>query len=250
MAKITVGTENEQPIELYYTDHGTGQPVVLIHGWPLSGRSWEAQEPALIAAGYRVIIYDRRGFGQSCQPWTGYDYDTFAADLNALVAALDLTEWCWSASPWAAVRWRATSVRTAAAGCQGGARRGRPALPVQGGRTTRTAGWTTPPSRASSGGAGDRIGFLNDFLTDFFSAATGAEGERAPAPVRPRPRRGRVAQGHAGLHPRVVLHRLPERLGQVRRADPGHPRRLRRHRAVRGEWEAFRRRHRRQPGWS
>src|ERR1700710_2768213 len=92
MAKITVGTENDQPIELHYTDHGSGQPVVLIHGWPLSGRSWGAQEPALIAAGHRVISYDRRGFGQSSQPWTGYDYDTFAADLNALVTALDLTD--------------------------------------------------------------------------------------------------------------------------------------------------------------
>ena len=70
MAKITVGTENEQPVELYYTDHGTGQPVVLIHGWPLSGRSWEAQEPALVEAGYRVITYDRRGFGQSRSPGT------------------------------------------------------------------------------------------------------------------------------------------------------------------------------------
>ncbi len=90
MAKITVGTENQAPIELYYEDHGTGKPVVLIHGWPLSGRSWEYQVPALIEAGHRVITYDRRGFGKSSQPWDGYDYDTFAADLHQLLEHLDL----------------------------------------------------------------------------------------------------------------------------------------------------------------
>ncbi len=78
-------------VQLHYQDHGTGDPVVLIHGWPLSGRSWEAQIPALIADGRRVITYDRRGFGQSSQPWTGYDYDTFAADLHTLLTHLDLT---------------------------------------------------------------------------------------------------------------------------------------------------------------
>jgi non-heme chloroperoxidase len=91
MPRLTVGTENDHPIELHYTDQGTGAPVVLIHGWPLSGRSWEAQVPALVEAGYRVLTYDRRGFGQSSQPWTGYDYDTFAADLDALLTELDLT---------------------------------------------------------------------------------------------------------------------------------------------------------------
>ena len=92
MSKLTVGTENETPIELHYEDHGAGRPVVLIHGWPLSGRSWENQVPALVAAGYRVIAYDRRGFGNSSQPWGGYDYDTFAADLNALLEHLDVRE--------------------------------------------------------------------------------------------------------------------------------------------------------------
>ena len=90
MSKLTVGTENDTPIELHYEDHGAGRPVVLIHGWPLSGRSWENQVPALVAAGYRVIAYDRRGFGNSSQPWGGYDYDTFAADLNALLEHLDV----------------------------------------------------------------------------------------------------------------------------------------------------------------
>ena len=90
MPMLKVGAEGAKPVEIYYEDHGAGKPVVLIHGWPLSGRSWEAQTPALIAAGYRVITYDRRGFGWSSQPWSGYDYDTFAADLDALMTHLDL----------------------------------------------------------------------------------------------------------------------------------------------------------------
>src|SRR5688500_16424496 len=89
---INVGQENSTPIELYYEDHGAGKPVVLIHGWPLSGASWERQTAALLAAGFRVITYDRRGFGKSSQPATGYDYDTFADDLNKLVTALDLRD--------------------------------------------------------------------------------------------------------------------------------------------------------------
>ncbi|TKI91667.1 alpha/beta hydrolase, partial [Bacillus wiedmannii] len=90
MAKITVGTENQAPIEIYYEDHGIGKPVVLIHGWPLSGRSWEYQVPALVEAGYRVITYDRRGFGKSSQPWEGYEYDTFTSDLHQLLEHLEL----------------------------------------------------------------------------------------------------------------------------------------------------------------
>ena len=92
MAFLQVGNENSAPIELYYEDHGSGSPVVLIHGWPLSGRSWEDQVPALVEAGYRVVTYDRRGFGKSSQPFGGYDYDTFAADLGALVTHLDLRD--------------------------------------------------------------------------------------------------------------------------------------------------------------
>ncbi len=92
MSRTTVGTENGTPIELHYTDQGAGAPVVLIHGWPLSGRSWESQVPALVDAGYRVITYDRRGFGESSQPWEGYDYDTFAADLAALLTHLDVAD--------------------------------------------------------------------------------------------------------------------------------------------------------------
>lgn len=92
MSFVRVGKENSETIELYYEDLGAGQPVVLIHGWPLSGRSWERQVPALLAAGHRVITYDRRGFGQSSQPSKGYDYDTFAADLDALLDHLDLSD--------------------------------------------------------------------------------------------------------------------------------------------------------------
>jgi len=90
MPYVNVGKENSGNIDLYYEDHGTGNPVVLIHGYPLSGASWEKQVPALLDAGYRVIIYDRRGFGQSSKPTTGYNYDTFAEDLHKLVTQLDL----------------------------------------------------------------------------------------------------------------------------------------------------------------
>lgn len=92
MATITVGTENSAAVELYYEDHGSGQPVVLIHGYPLDGHSWEKQTAALLEAGYRVITYDRRGFGRSSKVATRYDYDTFAADLDALLRALDLRD--------------------------------------------------------------------------------------------------------------------------------------------------------------
>src|SRR5262245_2081169 len=90
MSYIKVGQENSQPIEIYYEDHGSGSPVVLIHGWPLNGDAWEKQTAALLAAGHRVITYDRRGFGRSSKPGLGYNYDTFAADLDALLSALDL----------------------------------------------------------------------------------------------------------------------------------------------------------------
>lgn len=90
MPYITVGEENSGKTELYYEDHGSGKPVVLIHGYPFSGRAWEKQVPVLVDAGYRVITYDRRGFGQSSQPWSGYDYDTFAEDLHKVVHKLGL----------------------------------------------------------------------------------------------------------------------------------------------------------------
>jgi non-heme chloroperoxidase len=90
MPVITVGTENSGSIDLHYEDHGSGTPVILIHGYPLSGRAWDKQVPVLLAAGHRVITYDRRGSGASSQPAAGYDWDTFAADLNALITTLGL----------------------------------------------------------------------------------------------------------------------------------------------------------------
>ena len=92
MPRLAVGTENSAPIEIHYEDHGSGDPIVLIHGYPLNGRSWERQQRELLAAGYRAINYDRRGFGLSSQPTAGYDYDTFAADLNALLDQLRLDD--------------------------------------------------------------------------------------------------------------------------------------------------------------
>ena len=92
MSTVVVGQENTDDIEIYYEDHGSGQPVVLIHGYPLNGHSWEKQERVLLEARYRVITYDRRGFGQSSQPTVGYDYDTFAADLNTLLGHLELDD--------------------------------------------------------------------------------------------------------------------------------------------------------------
>ncbi|MCD2195863.1 alpha/beta hydrolase [Actinomycetospora endophytica] len=92
MGTITVGRENTAPIELYYEDHGSGPVVVLVHGWPLDGRSWEPQIHPLLAAGYRVITYDRRGFGRSSRPGAGYDFDTLAADLATLIGELDLRD--------------------------------------------------------------------------------------------------------------------------------------------------------------
>jgi non-heme chloroperoxidase len=90
MSAVIVGQENNAEIEIHYEDHGAGQPVVLIHGYPLSRRAWDKQLPVLLDAGHRVITYDRRGFGASSQPTAGYDYDTFAADLNTLLEHLDL----------------------------------------------------------------------------------------------------------------------------------------------------------------
>ena len=92
MPYVKVGQENSGSINLYYEDHGSGQPVVLIHGYPLSSRAWDKQIPVLLDDGHRVITYDRRGFGKSDQPVTGYDYDTFAADLQQLMETLNLRD--------------------------------------------------------------------------------------------------------------------------------------------------------------
>ncbi len=172
MAKVTVGSENGSPIELYYEDHGSGTPVVLIHGWPLSGRSWENQVPALIDAGHRVITYDRRGFGWSSQPWDGYDYDTFAADLDALLRRLDLRQATlvgFSMGGGEVVRYLATygADRIAKAVLAG-------AVPPylytsadnpDGGLDDATIG------QFQEGVKADRLAFLDTFITGFFSAS-------------------------------------------------------------------------------
>lgn len=92
MGTINIGAENTAPMQLYYEDNGAGAPIVLLHGWPLDSRSWEPQLPALTQAGYRVVTYDRRGFGRSTRPSTGYDFDTLADDLHAVLEHLDLAE--------------------------------------------------------------------------------------------------------------------------------------------------------------
>ena len=90
MSTVTVGQENSTPIDLYYEDHGSGKPVILIHGYPGNSGSWEKQTTALLAAGHRVITYDRRGFGKSSKPTSGFDFDTFAAYLRALITPAHL----------------------------------------------------------------------------------------------------------------------------------------------------------------
>jgi non-heme chloroperoxidase len=92
MPYIAVGQENSGPIDIHYEDHGTGRPVVLIHGYPLSGRAWDKQLPALLDCGHRAITYDRRGFGKSSQPTSGYDFNTFADDLHTILERLELDD--------------------------------------------------------------------------------------------------------------------------------------------------------------
>ena len=171
MTKLTVGTEGAAPTEIHYEDHGSGRPVVLIHGWPLSGRSWEYQVPALIDAGYRVVTYDRRGFGDSSQPWDGYDYDTFAADLDALLTHLDLREVAlvgFSMGGGEVVRYIGTYGTDRVAKAVLAA-----AVPPylyksednpDGGLDDATI------AAFESGVKGDRLAFLEEFTTNFFSA--------------------------------------------------------------------------------
>src|SRR6266508_2389626 len=137
MSYVTVGEENGSGIEIYYEDHGSGQPVVLIHGYPLNGHCWERQERVLLAAGYRVITYDRRGFGQSSKPATSYDYDTFAGDLKTLLDHLDLTGAVlggFSMGTGEVTRYWALRLGL---GGQGGADRDGPAVPAEDGRQSR-----------------------------------------------------------------------------------------------------------------
>jgi pimeloyl-ACP methyl ester carboxylesterase len=169
MPKLPI--DGPEPIELHYDDYGSGDPVVLVHGWPLSGRSWEAQVGPLVAAGKRVVTYDRRGFGASSQPWNGYEYDTFAADLAALFDHLDLRGAAlvgFSMGGGEVVRYIANhgAGRVAKAVLAG-------AVPPylyksddnpEGGLDDATIG------EFEAGVKGDRLAFLNDFTKQFFSA--------------------------------------------------------------------------------
>ncbi len=175
MALLRVDTENSAPVELYYEDHGSGSPVVLIHGWPLSGRSWENQVPALVAAGHRVITYDRRGFGRSSQPWGGYDYDTFAADLDALLNHLDLREVSlvgFSMGGGEVVRY----LSRYGTGRVSGAVLAAAVPPYLYRSDDNPAGGLDDATlqQFRDGVRGDRVAFLDGFLTSFFSA-----GERS-----------------------------------------------------------------------
>jgi non-heme chloroperoxidase len=150
MAYVTVGSENTGDIQVYYEDHGAGPPVVLVHGYLADGHSWEKQETALLAAGYRVISYDRRGGGASSRPSAGYDYDTLAADLNALLEELDLRD-------------------AVLAGCCSGTGEVTRYLGTYGQRRVRAAALLAPPpflppSAASPDGTGPAI--IDDFLAE------------------------------------------------------------------------------------
>ncbi len=182
MPYVNVGEENSASIDLYYEDHGSGSPVVLIHGWPLSGRSWEYQVPTLVDAGHRVVTYDRRGFGNSSQPWDGYDYDTFAADLDALLTHLDLRDATlvgFSMGGGEVVRYigKYGTDRVAKAVLAA-------AVPPylykgddnpQGGLDDATIG------QFQDGVRGDRIAFLDGFTTSFFTAGDRADLISEPA---------------------------------------------------------------------
>lgn len=171
MPMLTVGTENGNPIELHFEDYGAGKPVVLIHGWPLSGRSWELQVPALVDGGYRVIAYDRRGFGSSSQPWGGYDYDTFAADLDKLTQHLDLREATlvgFSMGGGEVARYLGTFARDRVAKAVLAA-----AVPPYLYKSDDNPEGTTDDASIAGLQAkvtGDRLAFLEEFTTGFFTA--------------------------------------------------------------------------------
>jgi pimeloyl-ACP methyl ester carboxylesterase len=238
MPTIGVGTENGSPIELSYEDRGAGPPVVLIHGWPLSGRSWEKQVPALLDAGHRVITYDRRGFGSSSQPWEGYDYDTFAADLDALLGHLDVRDatlvgFSMGGGEVARYLARHGSDRVAKAVFAA-------AVPPYLYKSDDNPDGGLDDATIASfedGVKGDRIAFLDGFTTSFFAA--GDRTDLVSEPFRLYHREiAEFAQGDARLHRGVRAHRLPRRPRHHLDPDARHPRRRGRHRAVRGLGQA------------
>lgn len=233
MPNLTVRTGNSASVELHYEDQGSGRPVVLIHGWPLSGRSWESQAPALVDAGYRVITYDRRGFGSSAQPWDGYDYDTFAGDLNALLEHLDIQDAMlvgFSMGGGEVVRYLATYGTNRVSKAVLAA-----AVPPylyktednpEGGLDDATI------AQFQNGVKGDRLAFLDGFTTNFFSAGGDllvSEPQRLYARDIAAFASPKV---NAGLHRRIRPNRLPRRPLQGACAATHRARRLRRDRAV------------------
>ena len=226
MPTVRVGEENSAPIHVHYEDVGAGRPVGLIHGFPLSGRSWEKQIFALLDAGFRVITYDRRGFGDSSQPSTGYDYDTFAADLDRLMPELDLRDAViagFSMGGGEVARYLGTygSERVRRTVLIG-------AVPPyllktednpQGPFTTADIDAIVAAIRT------DRLAYLTSFYADFYNPGE-TLGDRVSEEVVLD--NLIVAAGrHDGL-PAHVGERLPRRSREVRRPDPGRARRCRR----------------------
>ena len=227
MPQVIVGQEKNADIEIYYEDHGAGQPVVLIHGYPLSGRAWDKQVPALLDAGYRVITYDRRGFGKSSQPPSGYDYDTFAADLNGLLSTWTCATPSWSGTRWAPARSPATSAATARRGspraCWSPRSRRTCCRP-----TTTPTGCRRPVRRVRQGRPGRHPGLDEGVPRQLLQHRHPARhpGQRPGVPGQLEPRRHRLGDRRGGLH-RHLGDRLPRRPAQDRRARAGHPRRRR-----------------------
>lgn len=171
MPDLTVATEHAHPVTLHVEDYGSGRPVVLIHGWPLSSRSWEPQLAPLVEAGYRVVTYDRRGFGQSSQPWSGYDYDTFAADLRSVIEQLDLQDVTlvgFSMGGGEVARYIGTYGTERIAGAVL-ASAVPPYLYVSGDNPDGALDDATI-GQFEQGVRGDRIAFVDGFATNFFSA--------------------------------------------------------------------------------
>ena len=226
MPRIVVGTENSAPIEIHYEDHGSGQPVVLIHGYPLNGASWEKQERVVLHAGYRVITYDRRGFGKSSQPTIGYDYDTFAADLNAVLVHLGISDVVlvgFSMGTGEVVRYLGTygSARVAKAVLMGTIP---PFVLKTGDNPEGVDGSVFDDIKAAV--LNDRPAFFKSFLDNFNNVDT-LRGSRISEQAWQNSfhrRRRRVALRRACLRGHVA-DRLPRRLAEDRRADARDPRR-------------------------
>lgn len=221
MNTIKVGQENSQPIELYYEDHGSGSPVVLIRGWPLNGDAWEKQTAALLPAGHRVITYDRRGFGRSSKPGIGYNYDTFAADLEALLSALNLIDGSLVGHS------MGTGEITRYIG-KYGTMRLRKAMLTIGPYLVKTVDNPEGVDRkgfedTKAALKTDRPATLREFLKNFWRRGRKAS-QRAGHGCQLDSRHRCFAHRHRGLR-RLLARGLPQRHSPQRRANHDHPRR-------------------------